>query len=342
MTKQRNSINILFNEILYKCRIFEILDRFLRQQIRILMYHRFSYNFRKGFVSVKELEKQLKYLKQRFTLVSLDAIASIYIKREKISEDLVAITVDDGYLDFYDVAYPVFLKHKIPVTVFLCTDFIDRKRWMWADKIKYLITQDNEDNVMSFIKDEIGEKLKKDCVEKETQIEEFFEVLYKMRTEAINILVEKVSRKIGVQIPSSIPKEYSPMDWHQIREMVDNGIEIGAHGCSHSILTNLSYNEAYNEVRTSKEIIEDKISYNVNLFCYPNGNTNRIVKNIVSNAGFKCAVITQYGFNDINSDRYALTRIGVGNLPFVYYVKSLSGFEEIKSNFNSKIMALRK
>ena len=55
----------------------------------------------------------------------------------------IAFTIDDGYLDNYTHAYPVFKRHNVPFTIFVATDFIDRKAILWWDTIENLILQSN-------------------------------------------------------------------------------------------------------------------------------------------------------------------------------------------------------
>ena len=49
----------------------------------------------------------------------------------------LAVTVDDGYQDFQEAGHPVFAEYGIPVTVYLVTDFVDGKSWLWFDRFVY-------------------------------------------------------------------------------------------------------------------------------------------------------------------------------------------------------------
>lgn len=42
---------------------------------------------------------------------------------------------DDGYRDFYEVADPVLRRLGLAAMVFLTTDFVDGKDWLWFDKL---------------------------------------------------------------------------------------------------------------------------------------------------------------------------------------------------------------
>src|SRR6185369_5178052 len=58
-----------------------------------------------------------------------------------------AITVDDGYSDFYEIAWPVLRRRNMTATVFVVTDFVDRRRWIWTDQIPFLISRTRADRI---------------------------------------------------------------------------------------------------------------------------------------------------------------------------------------------------
>ena len=41
-------------------------------------------------------------------------------------EPMVAVTFDDGTADFAEVALPVLVEHRVPVTLYVATDFVER------------------------------------------------------------------------------------------------------------------------------------------------------------------------------------------------------------------------
>ena len=52
--------------------------------------------------------------------------------------------MDDGYLDNYENAYPIFKKHQIPFAIFVATDFPDKKAVLWWYVIEELILNSTE------------------------------------------------------------------------------------------------------------------------------------------------------------------------------------------------------
>ena len=101
---------------------------FKRRNLRILMYHQFS-------PDRKTLAEQCEHMRRYYQPVSLTSISESLETGRPLPPNSIAITVDDGYRDFFLHAYPVFLEYQIPATVFLVSDFLDEKLWLWWDQI---------------------------------------------------------------------------------------------------------------------------------------------------------------------------------------------------------------
>jgi peptidoglycan/xylan/chitin deacetylase (PgdA/CDA1 family) len=69
--------------------------------------------------------------------------------------------------------------------------------------------------------------------------------------------------------------EIRALDWSQVREMHAAGVEIGAHTNSHPNLIRLTRGEVAEELRLSKEILEDRLGAPVDLMAYPFGKPGR-------------------------------------------------------------------
>lgn len=74
----------------------------------------------------------------------------------------------------------------------------------------------------------------------------------------------------------------------EIRRLAKN-FEIGGHTYSHPVLTKLTSKEAELEIVRGKEELEQITGKKVTSFCYPRGEYNNSIKDIVKRAGFKDA-----------------------------------------------------
>ena len=69
--------------------------------------------------------------------------------------------------------------------------------------------------------------------------------------------------------------EIRPLDWSQLGEMQAEGLEIGAHTHSHPNLIRLSRERVEEELRISKQILEDRLRSEIDLLAYPFGKPKR-------------------------------------------------------------------
>lgn len=115
----------------------------------------------------------------------------------------------------------------------------------------------------------------------------------------------------------------SPMGQHgkemlsleQIKELAGQH-EIGAHTMTHPHLTQIPQEEALSEITESKQWIEELTGKPCTMFCYPYGDTNHEVEQLVREAGFSGARTTER-FEFEGSNPFALpTSLHVYPFPF--------------------------
>ena len=109
-----------------------------RDKALILTYHRFSHSGHCNTTSARALEEQLDYLTTHYQIVPLSVINSYLTRGEELPAGVVSIAIDDGYRDAYEIAFPILRKYKVPATLFIVTDFVDRRIWLWTDKLRFL------------------------------------------------------------------------------------------------------------------------------------------------------------------------------------------------------------
>jgi peptidoglycan/xylan/chitin deacetylase (PgdA/CDA1 family) len=99
------------------------------------------------------------------------------------------------------------------------------------------------------------------------------------------------------------------MDAAQVRDWLAAGHEIGAHTLTHPFLTRVSSREAREEVFSSKKKLEDQFGVPVQHFCYPYGDWNDHVLDLVREAGYATSCTTDFGVNTTATQPLELKRI---------------------------------
>ncbi|MEO8133051.1 MAG: polysaccharide deacetylase family protein [Betaproteobacteria bacterium] len=97
-----------------------------RQRVIILLYHRVNDDMRDSLtVGIEQFDAHMEWLSRHHCLVSIADIVHGTAPRNT-SRTAVAVTFDDGYLDNYEHAVPILLRHRIPAAFFVSTGLIGR------------------------------------------------------------------------------------------------------------------------------------------------------------------------------------------------------------------------
>lgn len=300
------------------------LYRFLnRSRLRILNAHRYTPEFR------QRLDTRCAYLRKQYNVVSIDQVGAWLWKGVPLPPHPVAHTVDDGYRDFYLHAYPVYAAFGIPVTVFLVTEFIDGRHWMWWDKITYLFKRTSRSAVVvplpsgqplsfTLTSDVHRGSAAKDCIN----------ALTRLPHPQVLDVVSGLPDILGVQLPAAPPEEYAPLSWDEVREMRAHGITFGAHTMTHALLPDIEEPATLRrELEGSKRRIEEETGAAVEHFAYPNGDHSQDTRDAVRAAGFRTASTTDPGTNDAGTDPFALHRLNAGSrAPEWWFMERAAGF----------------
>src|SRR4051812_16235182 len=84
------------------------------------------------------LDSLLGHLKQRgWRFVSVDEL--IADSGTGPEPHRIAVTLDDGYRDNLQHALPVFRKHSVPFTIYVCPGFTDRTSELWWEALERMI-----------------------------------------------------------------------------------------------------------------------------------------------------------------------------------------------------------
>jgi peptidoglycan/xylan/chitin deacetylase (PgdA/CDA1 family) len=98
------------------------------------------------------------------------------------------------------------------------------------------------------------------------------------------------------------------MDPAQVRDWLAAGHDIGSHTLTHPWLTRLTVAAAREEIAASRKKLEDTFSRPIRHFCYPYGDWNESVRDLVAEAGYQTACTTNPGVNAPADSPFALKR----------------------------------
>src|SRR5215471_17455080 len=144
-------------KVMYRMKAFEPFRLANSRKALILHYHRFNSAPRPSATPVSVFAEQLAYMTGRYEIVPLSVIVECMSRGAALPRRAAAITVDDGYRDFYELAFPVLERFKVPATVFIVPEFVDRNVWLWTDKLRYLLQRAAPANAVESVPELRGE-----------------------------------------------------------------------------------------------------------------------------------------------------------------------------------------
>ena len=173
--------------------IFLFLPLFKKTGAAILMYHSVGENGAFFTVKPDDFKRQLLYLKANYSVILLSELIKKIKKGESV-ENYVCITFDDGYLDNFGRAFPLFKELDLPSTIFMPTGFIDKSMTGGGVSMRLMseanIKEMSESGFVEFMPHTDNHKILTEISEKEAikEIESSYEKLQKLTGKEANIL----------------------------------------------------------------------------------------------------------------------------------------------------------
>lgn len=290
----KNIINKLFSK-----------SRFLKKlrsnnHLMILNYHRLrgSKNnnlFDDGVFGsdAQRFQIEMEWLKKETRIISEEELLEHLYHNKKLDSICSMVTFDDGYIDNYEIAYPILKNLSIPAIYFIPTKHINERSLGWWDIAAYLVKNTH---------------LTKSCFRekelilsnKQKVIAELIIELKKMEASRVDGFLNELANSLDVPIPSLDIQGQELMSWEQIKELSENGITIGSHTHDHVILSKQTLGDLRFQVKKSKDILEEKLGKNIHSIAYPVGGYDHFdleTKKISENLGFKLGFSFLTGVN---------------------------------------------
>jgi peptidoglycan/xylan/chitin deacetylase (PgdA/CDA1 family) len=295
LTRKAKSINLIF-DVMLKMGIFSTARRFNSSALTVLNYHRIDDVARSDFdtfapnvtATPAEFARQMDYLQEHFSVISCDDLAAWLRGECELPPHPALITFDDGYYDNYANAYPILKARKLPAVIFLTTGLIGQHKPVYWDYVAYCFNHTRKDSVLlpdlqlvSWANDEERRKV----------IKRWIELAKRLPDLEKRCLIDGLSESLDISVPENAFSGLY-LTWEQVREMSQNGIEMGSHTVEHPILTRISISQVENELIHSKERIEAELGKPVIAFAYPNGERADFspdVINFVRQSGYQMA-----------------------------------------------------
>ncbi len=211
------------------------------------------------------------------------------------SKKYVCFTLDDGYKDNAEFAAPIFRKHNVPYTIFICPGLTNRTRTMWWETVAYILRDNAE---ISFDFGSGPEVLK--LISWHAKQAAFFRFAKFVELTDEDSAVQKIdalAKSLGIDLMAIVEREI--MSESELRALAkDPLVSFGGHTMTHCNLARVSPDRLNYELSESCKVVAGYAGKSVDSFAYPYGHSYTVGKREFSaakNLGLKLAVTTQPG-----------------------------------------------
>lgn len=228
----------------------------------------------------------VKYLNKGFRFVSLEEIDMIVSQKHYnpfLQKKFVCFTLDDGYRDNFEVAYPIFKKYNVPFAVNITTDFLNKKALLWWYALEQLGVSDDE-------------------------FDAFRQKIFAMKPQDAKTAFNNWFPNGNVSFSALITELAMTED--QLKVMAQDPLcTIGCHTVTHARLDVLPSAEQMREIAESKNHLQYLLGEEILYFAYPYGYYNDCTLSVLNQCGIRLAMRTYGGKIYRNSKCLELPRI---------------------------------
>ena len=134
------------------------------------------------------------------------------------------------------------------------------------------------------------------------------EICKRVEVGRIHQIIDRLSRALHMDLPT----HRVLLNWDEVREMAGKGVTFGSHSSSHRIMTQIPLSDVKSELIDSRQTMLKQGIKTSPVFCYPNGNFDRDIQELVKQSGYRAAVGCEVGLEgERPNDLFALKRISL-------------------------------
>lgn len=273
-------------KMLHELKVFDMARHVNTNLLTVLNYHRIDDPHRSDFdtfkpnvsATPKEFARQMDYIRCHYSVITcMDLV--MWLKGERtLPPRPLLITFDDGYFDNYKYAAPILMARDLPATFFLSTGFMGTGEAFYWDSIAYLFFHSKKNTVHLPL---LGTVTWRDAASREKIMNFWINAVKLLPDEKRLQAVDEMEKVLDVKVPEDAFSGLY-LDWEQVRELSENGFEIGAHTVNHPILSRIPVTRVDDELTEAKRQIEKWTGKTVVSFAYPNGLAQDISADVVN------------------------------------------------------------
>ena len=243
-----------------------------------------------------QFDEQMRTLKKHYALTELAEAQKLVDHPERLRHCRVLVTLDDGYRDNHDVAFPIRGRtgSRRP---FPRPGFVGTNRVPWWDQVAYLVRRTEKQILrIGYPSDRI---FTLDDSSRLSVIHALLSLYKSHETNDSERFLAGVEEACGVARPREANDRLF-MSWEEAGTLVKGGMSIGSHTHDHELLAKLSPEQQLRQCQLSRETISQELGLNVDAFAYPvgsRGSFSEVTRRCLRETGYRTAFSYYGGVN---------------------------------------------
>lgn len=284
-----------------------LMRRVARGKLSVFLFHKVPPKvdaLQPGEIDAQTFARTVDFIESHFKVLPLvDAVT--LLETDRLEEGVAAITFDDGYAEWLQGAAAELRRRGLPATFFVTSGQFGGLP-MWHERLAHVVRHSPSATLdaRSVNLPPLTLVSQAERAEAVRRLEFHFKYMPPVMREE---MLQKLEAQAGVS-----HAQVQRMSESDLRDLANQGFEIGAHTLDHPILSLCDVAQARREIGACREHIEGLIGRPVCGFAYPNGRPrvdyNARHVDLVRQAGYRYAVASQWGVARAGTPVYQLPR----------------------------------
>ncbi len=314
MRSLKSKIAAIIKSMIYRSGLDRLKRRFLPATAPVIIrYHSVcSQNLLISpgiLISPEAFTEQVTYFSKYFQVITMDDLIDAIKKKTPFPKNALVFTFDDGYADNLEAA-KILKKYELTGLFYITAGCIETDEAFWVAEVRHLIENTNKKEMTLPFPDGESSLSLSNKSDRELTIKKMTRLFKSVTIETRESL--RKAFRIALNDTPAFPSNLM-LNWSQLQEMVEMGMEIGGHTMTHPNLPSATKEEAREEICSCKSLLEKQLKTPVNHFAYPNGGSvahfDDKTKAILQEAGFHSATTSKAGRPGFKSDLFEIRRM---------------------------------
>lgn len=253
------------------------------------------------FVTPETFRDHVALLSRHFEVMRLGDLIERWRNGAPLPLRACAITFDDGWRDNHQHAFPILRDAGQPATIFLVTERVGTDGAFWPDEVCRRFDS------MAGVDRREGARVLLDREPGRRPVDDVLAFLKRLSEPEL----ERALERLRALVPIPPVRERELLDWEEVHEMANAGVDFESHGATHAILTTIPRARVHEELQSARETLREHGLGRGDLVAYPSGACDAAVMEEARRAGVRAAFATVPGLVSAAAFHLSLPRIGL-------------------------------